>query len=633
MRPFFIVTLAFVAGFVVATQMPMDPVDENLASALAQAKEDAATRPAEDSDAAPVDEPPGLLAEADPEARPVQNEPPAPGTAETPSDQAVALASAELPEENQDWPQWGGSSRRNNAPRSEGIPTTWDLARVPKTGESDLAKAQNIKWVAQLGSQSYGNPVVSKGRIFVGTNNAAGYTKRYAANVDLGCLICFAEEDGAFLWQYSAEKLPTGMAHDWPRQGICCSPLVEDDALWLVTNRGEVVCLDPQGFHDDENDGPFQDEPSSDHGEADVIWSYDMMKQLGVLQHNMASCSVTALGDLLFVCTSNGIDEEAEKEEDIVPAPDAPSFLAMNKHTGELVWQDKSPGANILHGQWSSPAAAVLGGVPQVIFAGGDGWLYSFRADGGESGRGTLLWRFDCNPKDTEWVDGGRGTRNNLIGTPVIYDDKVYVAVGQDPENQEGQGHLWCVDPTRRGDVSPKLVVKKDDPDVVVPHRRERAFDPEQGEMLVDNPNSAVVWHYDQYDLNGDGDIGFEETMHRTLGTVAIADGLLFVADYSGQFHCVDAKTGRPHWIYDMLSCSWGSPLITDRHVYIGDEDGDVAVFRVDAKGHEPLAENNMLSSVYSTPIVANGVLYITARTKLFAIASQADANTGEGEP
>ena len=98
--------------------------------------------------------------------------------------------------------------------------------------------------------------------------------------------------------------------------------------------------------------------------------------------------------------------------------PNAPSFLALNKHTGAILWTDKSPGENILHGQWSSPAAGVLGGVPQVIFAGGDGWVYSFRADAGKDGRPELLWQFDANPKESKWVVGGAGTRNNIIATP-----------------------------------------------------------------------------------------------------------------------------------------------------------------------------------------------------------------------
>jgi outer membrane protein assembly factor BamB len=266
----------------------------------------------------------------------------------------------------------------------------------------------------------------------------------------------------------------------------------------------------------------------------------------------------------------------------------------------------------------------VLGGVPQVLFAGGDGWVYSFRADEGQDGQPELLWKLDANPKESKWILGGAGTRNNIIATPVIYDGLVYVAVGQDPEHGEGIGHLWCIDPTKRGDVSPTLAVNADDgDDTLIPHRRLQAVIEEQGETTIPNPNSAVVWHYSQFDQNGDGEIDFEEEMHRTIGSVAIKNDLLFIADFSGLFHCLDAKTGHVHWTYDMLAASWGSPLIVGDHVYIGDEDGDVSVFRLSAEKHEPIAEMNMGNSVYSTPVVANGVLFIANRTHLFAIAAQ----------
>ncbi len=69
--------------------------------------------------------------------------------------------------------------------------------------------------------------------------------------------------------------------------------------------------------------------------------------------------------------------------------------------------------------------------------------------------------------------------------------------------------------------------------------------------------------------------------MHRTCGTVAIKDDILFVADFSGVFHCLDAKTGKAHWTYDMFAASWASPLIVENRVYISDEDGDIAIFEV----------------------------------------------------
>ena len=146
---------------------------------------------------------------------------------------------------------------------------------------------------------------------------------------------------------------------------------------------------------------------------ADVIWVYDMMAELDISQHNMCSCSVTTYGDLLFVNTSNGVDESHIK----LPSPEAPSFICMDKNTAEVYWTNKSPGTNILHGQWSSPAIGVLGGVPQVVFGGGDGWVYSFKADKGSEGKPELLWKFDANPKTSKWILGGAGTRNSIIAT------------------------------------------------------------------------------------------------------------------------------------------------------------------------------------------------------------------------
>jgi len=203
----------------------------------------------------------------------------------------------------------------------------------------------------------------------------------------------------------------------------------------------------------------------------------------------------------------------------------------------------------------------------------------------------------------------------------------VYVGVGEDPEHGEGVGHLWCIDPTKRGDVSPELAFNSADPDTPIAHKRLQAVVEEEGDFARPNPNSAVVWHFAEYDRDGNGKIDFEETMHRTVGTVAIKDDILYIADFSGLFHCIDAKTGRVHWAYDMLAAAWGSPLVVEDKVYIGDEDGDVAIFRHSAdpevameSGEPYYGEINMGNSVYSTPIVADNVLYIANRTHLFAI-------------
>ena len=87
-----------------------------------------------------------------------------------------------------DWPMWGGSTDRNMVSGETGIPREWD-AKTRK----------NIKWIAPLGSQTYGNPVIVDGKIFVGTNNNGHL--RPGITGDKGVIVCVAEKTGKFLWQ------------------------------------------------------------------------------------------------------------------------------------------------------------------------------------------------------------------------------------------------------------------------------------------------------------------------------------------------------------------------------------------------------------------------------------------------
>ena len=110
--------------------------------------------------------------------------------------------------------------------------------------------------------------------------------------------------------------------------------------------------------------------------------------------------------------------------------------------------------------------------------------------------------------------------------------------------------------------------------------------------------------------------------MHRTIGMAAIRDDLLVIADLAGLVHCLDVRTGKVHWTYDMMAAVWGSPLIADGKIFLGDEDGDVRVFALSPQ-LKLLAENAMQSAVYSTPVAAGNVLYISTRNHLFAIAEE----------
>ncbi len=511
--------------------------------------------------------------------------------------------------------QLGFASSRNNVAPSSEVPRTWATKRC-------------VQWERGLGTQTNGSPIVAGGKVFIGTNNGGGYLNRSHSDVDLGVLLCVDEATGDLLWQYSCEKLLSGNVHDFKEVGICSTPLVEGDRLWFVSSRGEVICLDAEGFRDDENDGPHIEEQFSTALEADIVWRLDMMGELCVEQHNMANCSVTTVDDVLLVCTSNGIDRAHER----VPAPESPSFLGINKHSGQLIWSDNSPGANVLHGQWSSPTVAVTGNVTQAIFAGGDGWMYSFDPRGDGTGNAKLLWKFDCNSKTSRWIDRDRGERNNIIATPVVHGHCVYVATGRDPTRHEGRGRLWCVDAAMNfggSDVSEELAFDSDGKPMA--HRRTQAVDRSHGEVVRVNPNTAARWCYTGSDANSDGKLAHREQMHRTISSVAIKDGLLIAVDISGVVHCLDATRGSGFWTYDTLEKTWASPLIVGDRVIIADEGGTISIFklsadpeiamRVAADGERvPIVRWNLDGEIRATPTVSKGILFAATQEKLYAL-------------
>jgi outer membrane protein assembly factor BamB len=446
-----------------------------------------------------------------------------------------------------DWPMWGGTPDRNMVSAQKNLPTAWDVA-----------SKKGVVWVASLGSQTYGNPVVAGGKVFVGTNNEGMRDPKQGG--DRGVLMAFRESDGQFLWQITHEKLASGRVNDWPYQGIASSPLVEGERVYYVSNRGELMAVDSEGFRDKENDGPVTDEKLTGPENGDVVWRLDMMEELGAFPHNLSNSSPVSWGELLFVSTSNGQDESHVN----IPSPRAPAIIAVNKKTGKVVWEDASPGDRILHGQWASLTVAEIGGVIQVIHPQGDGWIRGYEALTGKK-----LWEFDSNPKDSLWPK----TRNELIATPVVYEGIVYIANGQDPEHGEGVGHLYAIDPTKRGDIT----------------------------------QSGLVWHYDK--------------IRRSISTAAIKDGIVYYPDFSGFLHALDAKTGKVYWTHDMFAAVWASPLVADGKVYLGDEDGDVVIL---AEGREKklIAELSLGNSVYSTAVAANGKIILANRNQLFALGS-----------
>jgi outer membrane protein assembly factor BamB len=249
--------------------------------------------------------------------------------------QAVVLVLSPTLLRDDDWPMFGRDHSRNAVSREKNAPVRW---QIEERDNGHLTRpAWNSPWQAELGFSPSANPVVSGGLVWIGTNNFKPRDPK--VKEDASVLMCFRARDGQFLWQYVSSRLPHGRSVDWPHTPINCSPLVEGDRLYFVTNRGEIVCLDI---------GPLR----RGDGEPRTVWKLDMIKELGVYPatHVMAiglTCSIgSSYRDRIYVTTGNGRDWEG----DILPAPHAPSLLCLDKHSGKVLWQDNSPGKNILHG-------------------------------------------------------------------------------------------------------------------------------------------------------------------------------------------------------------------------------------------------------------------------------------------
>jgi outer membrane protein assembly factor BamB len=506
---------------------------------------------------------------------------------------ALSLFSASLARAN-DWPAWGGTDLgRNMYSQAKGFPAKFNPGKFkPNSEEIDLATTENVKWVVKLGSQTYGNTVVASGKVLVGTNNATPRDERFKD--DKSVLLCFDEYKGDFIWQLTVPKLASGKVNDWEYLGLLSSPWVEGDRVYVVTSRCEVLCLDLNG-QSNGNQGPFIDEGQYMPGpgkpkvevtakDADILWRYDMMEELGVFPHNAANCSVIVLDNKIFICTSNGQDWTHVN----IPSPNSPSFICLDKNTGHLLGEDNAGiGPRILHGQWTSPSLGQVNGKWQVYFGGGDGVLYALDTAPSKEGDTDCIkkvWWFDCVPPEYKTDKNGKPIKypaaegpSEINSTPVFYKNRVYVAIGQDPEHGEGVGRMLCIDATKTGDVT----------------------------------QSALIWDFKE--------------IHRSISTVSIdpANGLLFVADFSGFVFCLDAETGEKYWEHDMQAHMWGSTFVVDGKVYVGDEDGDVVVLK-SGKQKKVLSEVNVGAPVYSTAVVANNMLYIASQTHLFAIGEGA---------
>jgi outer membrane protein assembly factor BamB len=480
--------------------------------------------------------------------------------------------------QGQDRPQWGEYKTRNMISYEVNLPEKFD----PNT-------RQNIKWSVSLGSDNYSTPVISGGRVLIGANNADPRDPRHEG--DRGVLLCLNESDGSLCWQLVVPRIEGVPFNDWPMISICSPPTVEGDRIYVVSNRAEVLCLDLDGQADG-NDGPFQGEnwymaPGGDLSyevtsiDADIIWSYDMRLELGICTHDSPQASILIDGDYLYLNTNNGVDNN----HNATRCPDAPSLIALDKHTGRLVAKDNENfGPRIFHNGWSSPAMAEINGKKLLFYAGPDAIVYAFEALSENPPPGQVhlfkkVWHFDCDPDaPKENIHDYKRNRTEspsvILGMPVFYKNRIYVTGGGDYWWGKREAWLKCIDASKTGDIT------------------------------------------------GKGEIWSAELERHSFATPAISNGLVYVTDGGKNLHCIDAENGNSYWTHQFQMDTWASVLVADEKVYVGSKGRDYWVLS-DSKEKEVLHSVQLDSPIHSTSVAANGVLYVGTMKRLYAISRQ----------
>jgi outer membrane protein assembly factor BamB len=420
-----------------------------------------------------------------------------------------------------------------------------------------------------------------------------------------GVMSCFDEATGRLLWRWS-RPTRTDFRSDamtmrlGPQMfGVTSTPAVDGERVYFVDQNCMVECLDVRG------EPPLA---KGEAGEAKVIWTFDMYGDKAVGSRPSDACNGSPLidGDLLYVTTSNGVDRIANKSIEIEAArrcmaPTAPTLIVLDKRTGRFLAKDTAPTVDgMLHGQWSSPSMGTVHGRKLVFLGGGDGVCYAFEALPAVPNARVFLktaWWADCNPpayrsaagvdvirhyalgdvrrRDTlnRLNDGSFVGMSELVATPVFYEDRVYVAIGRDPEHGRGRGALVCLDAAKSGDST----------------------------------KSGKIWTY--------------EGLDRSLSAVSIADGLVYIADVAGQLHCLDAQTGQPHWVYDSKSRVIASTMVADGKIYLANEKHlDILATGTELK---LLSQITLGAPAWGTPVAANGTLFVPSRNYLWAVQEQ----------
>lgn len=424
----------------------------------------------------------------------------------------------------EDWYSWRGPEQ-TGVSREVDLPERWS----PDPNAPD----NNLIWKAPYGGRS--TPIVMNGRVYLINSAGEGVNEQER-------VICFDANTGKLLWEHKFNVFLTDIVSirlGWTN--LAGDPTTGN--IYAHGTQGLFFCFDRDGK---------------------ILWSRSLTEEYGRISgYGGRVTSPVIAGNLVIVGMLNASWGELARGGN--------RFLAMDKHTGAVVWWG-STGLPPRDTYYSVPVIAEINGERLVISGGGDGGVHAFKANTGEK-----VWSYVF----------GEGAINC---SPVVHGSRVYVGHGEENPDTNKQGRVICLDAAQVTNGKPKLVWEKAGIKVKycspVLHE-DRLYVCDEGAQMycLDASKGTQLWRF-KYGRNA-------------KGSPVWADGKIYIGEVNAKFHIL-----KP-----------GPKKCEELHVqYFPSPDG---VSDVEING---------------SPAVANGRVYFMTRDELYCIGKK-DRTAPEAAP
>ena len=381
-----------------------------------------------------------------------------------------------------DWPQWRGPDRTGMS-KETGLLKAWP------------AQGPALVWKATKLGGGYAAPSVANGRVF-----GAGYRgeDEYVWALD--------EKDGKEVWSVRTTSAEKRVGYG---EGPRATPTIDGDSLYTLSAGGNLVCLET--------------------ATGKELWHKDFKSEFGGRMMSGWGFSESPLvdGDKL-ICTPGGSKG---------------TIVALNKKTGELLWQSKD---FTDRAAYSSVMAAQIGGVKQYV------QLTDQHVVGLAVPDGKVLW------------SATRRGQTAVIPTPIVHDNHVFVTSGY------GVGcNLFKITSDSGSFKAEEVYANKDLQNhhggVVLVGEHLYGHSDSKGWVCMEFKTGNVVWSQRGV---GKGAVSYADGMLYTRsegaqGAVALVEATPAGYKEHGRFNQPDRSSKN----------SWPHPVIANGKLYLRDQD------------------------------------------------------------